>query len=90
MTEINRRDFIRFATVAGASLGFPQLALAANPKVVVVGGGVGGCTAAKYLRKLHPQTEVTLIETKKVYQSCFMSNEVLSGDRTLDSITFDY
>ncbi|MCG7896886.1 MAG: FCSD flavin-binding domain-containing protein [Candidatus Thiodiazotropha lotti] len=90
MTEINRRDFIRFATVAGASLGFPQLALAANPKVVVVGGGVGGCTAAKYLRKLHPQVDVTLIETKKVYQSCFMSNEVLSGDRTLDSITFDY
>ncbi|MEW8624994.1 MAG: FCSD flavin-binding domain-containing protein [Candidatus Thiodiazotropha sp.] len=90
MTEINRRDFIRFATVAGASLGFPQLALAANPKVVVVGGGVGGCTAAKYLRKLHPQVDVTLIETKKVYQSCFMSNEVLSGDRTLESITFDY
>ncbi|ODB92928.1 FCSD flavin-binding domain-containing protein [Candidatus Thiodiazotropha endoloripes] len=90
MTEINRRDFIRFATVAGASLGFPQLALAANPKVVVVGGGVGGCTAAKYLRKLNPQVDVTLIETKKVYQSCFMSNEVLSGDRTLDSITFDY
>ncbi|MCG7913627.1 MAG: FCSD flavin-binding domain-containing protein [Candidatus Thiodiazotropha weberae] len=90
MTEINRRDFIRFATVAGASLGFPQLALAANPKVLVVGGGVGGCTAAKYLRKLHPQVDVTLIETKKVYQSCFMSNEVLSGDRTLDSITFDY
>ncbi|MEJ2621332.1 MAG: FAD/NAD(P)-binding oxidoreductase [Candidatus Thiodiazotropha sp.] len=90
MTEINRRDFIRFATLAGASLGFPQLALAANPKVVVVGGGVGGCTAAKYLRKLHPQIEVTLIEPKKVYQSCFMSNEVLSGDRTLESITFDY
>ncbi|MGD8913188.1 MAG: FAD/NAD(P)-binding oxidoreductase, partial [Candidatus Thiodiazotropha sp.] len=90
MSDINRRDFIRIATLAGASIGFPQLALAASPKVVIVGGGVGGCTAAKYLRKLDPKIEITLIETKKVYQSCFMSNEVLSGDRTLESITFDY
>jgi sulfide dehydrogenase [flavocytochrome c] flavoprotein subunit len=90
MSAINRRDFIRIATLAGVSIGFPQLALAANPKVVIVGGGVGGCTAAKYLRKLDSRIEVTLIETKKVYQSCFMSNEVLSGDRTIESITFDY
>jgi sulfide dehydrogenase [flavocytochrome c] flavoprotein subunit len=90
MSAINRRDFIRIATLAGVSMGFPQLALAANPKVVIVGGGVGGCTAAKYLRKLDSRIEVTLIETKKVYQSCFMSNEVLSGDRTIESITFDY
>jgi sulfide dehydrogenase [flavocytochrome c] flavoprotein subunit len=90
MSDINRRDFIRIATLAGASISFPQLALAANPKVVIVGGGVGGCTAAKYLRKLDPKIEVTLIETKKTYQSCFMSNEVLSGDRTLESITFNY
>ena len=90
MSEFNRRDFIRLAGLAGASLGFPQLALGASRKVVIVGGGVGGCTAAKYLRKLDPTLDVTLIETKKVYQSCFMSNEVLSGDRTLASITFDY
>ena len=90
MSDFNRRDFIRLAALAGASIGFPRLALAASPKVVVVGGGVGGCTAAKYLRKLDPNIEVTLIETKKAYQSCFMSNEVLSGDRTIESLTFDY
>lgn len=93
MSNINRRNFIRMATgatLAGGALGFPGLLLAASPKVVVVGGGVGGCTAAKYLRKLDPRIEVTLIETKKAYTSCFMSNEVLSGDRTLASITFDY
>ncbi|MBU0500865.1 MAG: NAD(P)/FAD-dependent oxidoreductase [Gammaproteobacteria bacterium] len=93
MNKINRRDFIRLAvgtTLAGGTLGFPGLLLAASPKVVVVGGGVGGCTAAKYLRKLDPRIEVTLIETKNAYTSCFMSNEVLSGDRTLASITFDY
>lgn len=93
MSDFNRRDFIRIATgatLAGSTLGFPSLLLAASRKVVVVGGGVGGCTAAKYLRKLDPSIDVTLIEPKTAYTSCFMSNEVLSGDRTLDSITFDY
>jgi sulfide dehydrogenase [flavocytochrome c] flavoprotein chain len=93
MSKINRRDFIRMGgslTLAGTSLLLPTLALASNPRVVVVGGGVGGCTAAKYLRKLNPNLKVTLIDSKKHYTSCFMSNEVLSGDRTLESITFDY
>ncbi len=93
MSNYNRRDFFRWSagmTLAGGVLGFPGLLLAAARKVVVVGGGVGGCTAAKYLRKLDPGIEVTLIEPKKAYTSCFMSNEVLSGDRTLESITFGY
>ncbi|MET0102942.1 MAG: NAD(P)/FAD-dependent oxidoreductase [Sedimenticola sp.] len=93
MSNMKRRDFIRWSagmTLAGGTLGFPGLLLAATRKVVVVGGGVGGCTAAKYIRKLDPSVEVTLIETQKTYTSCFMSNEVLSGDRTLASITFDY
>lgn len=93
MNKINRRAFIR--TTAGGvaalgALGFPYLALGAARRVVVVGGGVGGTTAAKYLRKLDPTLAVTLIEPKSTYTSCFMSNEVLSGDRTLASITFPY
>ncbi|MET0069185.1 MAG: NAD(P)/FAD-dependent oxidoreductase [Candidatus Thiodiazotropha sp.] len=93
MNKINRRDFIRVGgglTLAGSSLLFPTLALANSPRVVIVGGGVGGSTAAKYLRKLNPDVKVTLIEAKKNYTSCFMSNEVLSGDRSIDSITFGY
>ncbi|MCU7859610.1 MAG: NAD(P)/FAD-dependent oxidoreductase [Candidatus Thiodiazotropha sp. (ex Lucinoma kastoroae)] len=93
MSDFNRRDFIRLATgatLASSALGFSGLLLAATPKVLVIGGGVGGCTVAKYLRKLDPKLEVTLIETKKTYTSCFMSNEVLSGDRTIESLTFDY
>jgi len=93
MSDINRREFIRLATgttLAGGALGFPGLLLAASRKVVVVGGGVGGCTVAEYMRKLDPLADVTLIETKKAYTSCFMSNEVLSGERSLESLTFDY
>ena len=93
MTDINRRKFIQAAGGAatlGATLGFPSLAIGSSKKVVVIGGGVGGSTAAKYLRKLDPTVSVTLIEAKPNYTSCFMSNEVLSGDRTLESLTFGY
>lgn len=93
MKSINRRDFIRLTgttAATGIAMGFPHIALGATRKVVVVGGGVGGCTAAKYLRKMDPNVDVTLITAEPSYISCFMSNEVLSGDRGLDSITFKY
>ncbi len=92
MTEMKRRTFIRATAgaVALGTLGIPALVLGASRRVVVVGGGVGGCTAAKYLRKLDPSIAVTLIESKPTYTSCFMSNEVLSGERTLQSVTFGY
>jgi sulfide dehydrogenase [flavocytochrome c] flavoprotein subunit len=51
---------------------------------------VGGATAAKYLRIFDPTIEVTLIEPNAAYYSCFMSNEVLAGERTLDSLRFGY
>jgi sulfide dehydrogenase [flavocytochrome c] flavoprotein subunit len=89
---MKRRTFLRAAGGAAVfgSLGFPALALGAARRVVVVGGGVGGCTAAKYLRKLDPSIAVTLIDPEPAYTSCFMSNEVLSGERTLQSLTFGY
>jgi sulfide dehydrogenase [flavocytochrome c] flavoprotein subunit len=63
---------------------------AAGSKVVVIGGGPGGATAAKYLRMADPSIEVTLVEANAKYHTCFMSNEVIGGERTLDSIAFDY
>jgi sulfide dehydrogenase [flavocytochrome c] flavoprotein subunit len=93
MTNIHRRAFIRGAAgiaALGVTAGFPSLVLGAARRVVVIGGGVGGATAAKYLRKLDDTLSVTLIESKPSYTSCFMSNEVLSGERTLESLTFGY
>ncbi len=90
--KINRREFVYTAgaaTVAGV-LTTPNIALGATKKVVVVGGGTGGATAAKYLRLADPGIEVTLIEANKNYHTCFMSNEVLGGDRSIDSIRFGY
>ena len=92
MSEITRRNFVKLAGAATAVgvLGFPHIAKAAGKRVVIVGGGVGGSTAAKYLRMMDPSIEVTLIEKNANYHTCFMSNEVLSGERTLDSIKFGY
>ncbi len=88
----SRRKFIKGVGVAGAvsAVGVPYLAFGAGKKVVVVGGGTGGATAAKYIRLADPSIEVTLIEANKNYYTCYMSNEVLSGDRTMDSIKFGY
>jgi len=90
--KFTRRDFIKTAGAASAvgMIGFPYLAFGGGKKVVVVGGGVGGGTTAKYIRMMDSSVEVTLIEPNKDYYTCFLSNEVLSGDRTLDSVKFGY
>ncbi len=90
--KITRRGFVQAAGAATAlgAAGFPHLALGASKKVVIVGGGTGGATAAKYLKRADPDIDVTLIEANKHYYTCYLSNEVLSGERTLDSIKFGY
>lgn len=84
------------ATLAGAAL-LPGSALAAPRKgkplgrVVVIGAGFGGATAAKYLRKWSAGTiEVVLIERSKQFISCPTSNEVLAGNREYSSIVHGY
>ena len=90
--KITRRGFVQGAGAATAigMIGTPYIALGASKKVVVVGGGTGGATAAKYLLMADPTIEVTLIEANKHYYTCYMSNEVLGGDRSIDSIKFGY
>jgi sulfide dehydrogenase [flavocytochrome c] flavoprotein subunit len=93
MKKINRRNFVKI--VAGASavsaIGFPMIAAAGGKKqVVVVGGGTAGATAAKYIRRADASVEVTLIEPNEHYYTCYLSNEVLSGERKLDSLKFGY
>ncbi len=88
----DRRQLLK-ATGAAAAVGvvgMPGLALGASKKVVVVGGGPGGATCARYLKIFDPGIEVTLIEPKTHYYTCFMSNEVLGGHRSIESIKFGY
>ena len=88
---MKRRDFIKFAGAAGAA----SLAGCATPggakgRVVVVGGGYGGATAAKYLRMWEPGLDVVMVERNDVFTSCPMSNLVLGGNRTIEEIRRTY
>jgi sulfide dehydrogenase [flavocytochrome c] flavoprotein subunit len=93
MSTMNRRDFVKLAGAASAvgALGFPFVSHgAAKARVVVVGGGYAGAIAAKYTKKYAPDLDVTLIEKDKEFISCPLSNEVLSGERDLASLTFNF
>ncbi|CAM3894985.1 NAD(P)/FAD-dependent oxidoreductase [Arcobacter cloacae] len=93
---INRRSFnkILFGTTAlslAACAGIADVSLPANKKrVVIVGGGFGGATAAKYLKRFSPDTEVILIEQNKEYFTCPFSNTVIAGMNKIDYIKHDY
>jgi hypothetical protein len=59
-------------------------------RVVVIGGGFGGATAAKYIRKWEPRIEVTLVERNQTFVSCPISNLVLAGSQRIEDITLPY
>jgi NADPH-dependent 2,4-dienoyl-CoA reductase/sulfur reductase-like enzyme len=63
---------------------------ASSRRVVVVGGGWGGATAAKYVRLADPTIEVILLEPNRKFVSCPFSNLVLSGVRGIGALTFGY
>ncbi|OQW95132.1 MAG: cytochrome C [Beggiatoa sp. IS2] len=92
--SMTRRDFVKVigGTAALGLAGVPLIGRTGETqaKVVIIGGGYGGATAAKYLRMANAAIEVTLIEKNKEYVSCPLSNEVLNGERKLDSLTFKY
>ncbi|HOP16008.1 MAG TPA: FCSD flavin-binding domain-containing protein [Gammaproteobacteria bacterium] len=92
MNEYTRRKFLQVTggVLVASSLGFPGIVGAAARKVVVIGGGTGGATAAKYIRMADPSIEVTLIEAYPEHFTCFFSNEVLSGHSSMDAIKVTY
>src|SRR5437667_11731806 len=67
-----------------------DLAPTSGRRVIVIGGGWGGATAAKYVRMEDPSLEVILIEPNTKFVSCPFSNLVLSGVRSIGSLTFGY
>ena len=92
MKKINRRNFAKIIGSAGlaSTLGMPSLVFGASKKVVVVGGGFGGATAAKYLRKLDSSIDVTLVEPNPTYYTCPFSNTVLGGIKDMSAIAHGY
>ena len=92
---MDRRHFIgQSAAAVGLLAGLSSQTKAANlqkAEILVIGGGYGGATAAKYLRLFSNNTaRVTLIEPNTSFISCPMSNLVIGGSRTIAEITSPY
>lgn len=90
---LNRRTFLGAAGAASVTLASP-IVLAdghAKPRVVVVGGGAGGATAARYIAKdSKGEIDVTLIEPTRMYYTCFFSNLYIGGFKEIDDIGHSY
>ena len=95
MTDITRRHFGIMAGASLSALGLPILSAPSlaqgKPRVVVIGGGPGGGTAARYLAKeSNGALDVTLIEPQKTFTTCFFSNLYVGGFRDYKSLTHNY
>ncbi|MBU2581347.1 MAG: NAD(P)/FAD-dependent oxidoreductase [Alphaproteobacteria bacterium] len=90
--SISRRHFMVGTALTTSALAIPTFLRAADkPKVVVIGGGAGGATAARYIAKdSKGAIDVTLIEPQQAFTTCFFSNLYIGGFRTFESITHDY
>lgn len=93
--SLTRRELIkRFGAGALATSGLFGASSLAQAKgaqhVVVVGGGIGGATFAKYLRFADPDVKITVVEPNEAYITCLRTNDVMVGLHTLDELTFSY
>src|SRR6185503_2274151 len=82
---MRRREFLKIA--AATSLVGCASTTPSKARVVVVGGGFGGATAAKYIRLWDPTVDVVLVERESTFVSCPISNLVLGGFTTMGEIT---
>ncbi|MDU8929078.1 NAD(P)/FAD-dependent oxidoreductase [Alisedimentitalea sp. MJ-SS2] len=91
--KLNRRAFIGTGAAAAAAMSAPHVKAGSHgrPRVVVVGGGAGGATAARYIAKdSKGEIDVTLVEPTRMYYTCFFSNLYIGGFRELSSIGHTY
>ena len=85
-----RRNVVRgFAAAASLALPCPSYARSAA-RVVVIGGGFGGASCARALRKVDSRLQVTLVEPNQIFTACPFSNEVIAGLRDIKGQQFGY
>ena len=90
--SFNRREFLK--TLATTSVIVPFSArtarAAGKARIVIIGGGYGGATAAKYFKLAEPYLDVTLVEKLTTFTSGPLSNEVISGHGKIENIQTGY
>lgn len=95
MKNPGRRQFIKFIGSGTAVIAATGLLSACSKspdraKVVIIGGGFGGSTCAKYLNRFDSKLDITLVEPSLRYITCPFSNSVIGGMQQMDFITHDY
>ncbi len=87
----DRRDILRATMLGLGAVALPQFVSAqTRVRIIVVGGGFGGASAARKLVELMPSADVTLIEANPAYAACPFSNLVIGTERPLSAQTFGY
>ena len=90
MNAFRRRDFLKLAGAAAALSAAGCATFGSKGRVVVVGAGFGGATAAKYIRMWDPAIEVVLVERANIFTSCPISNLVLAGFTDMEQVRHGY
>ena len=92
--NLSRRKWLTTIAQASAATAaitaFPAIAKSDAGRVIIVGGGFGGATAARYIKRFNPAIQVTLIEPAKTFYTCPFSNMVLGGLRQMEQIAHRY
>jgi sulfide dehydrogenase [flavocytochrome c] flavoprotein chain len=89
--QMTRRNVVGGIAASAASLTLPCPAIARSAaRVVVIGGGFGGASCARALKRIDPKLEVTLIEPNRIFTACPFSNEVIAGLREIEAQQFSY
>src|SRR5229473_2928580 len=86
----SRRQFLKTAAAGAALLPLPAIAQGAGGRVVVVGGGFGGASCARFIKRIDPRITVTLVEANPTFIACPFSNGVIAGLRDLNAQEFGY
>jgi sulfide dehydrogenase [flavocytochrome c] flavoprotein chain len=89
--SLSRRDWLTQALGLLSVAAAPSLSFAAEAAhIVIVGGGVGGATTAKYLKLFNPSLKVTVIEKNPIYVRPYGSSEVLNQHASMDELNVSY
>jgi sulfide dehydrogenase [flavocytochrome c] flavoprotein subunit len=91
LRPMTRRNVVRGVAASAAASAFPSPSRAQSAaRIVVIGGGFGGASCVRALRRIDAKLQVTLIEPNRTFTACPFSNEVIAGLREIEAQQFTY
>jgi sulfide dehydrogenase [flavocytochrome c] flavoprotein chain len=91
LRRMTRRHVVGGVAASAAASAFPAPSRAQSAaRIAVIGGGFGGASCVRALRRIDPKLAVTLIEPSRIFTACPFSNEVIAGLREIEAQQFTY